>query len=223
MTDDTSRLAHKIPCTPDPFSSSPVANLEPQVRNGSIWRQRSQDCWVTAWGRCPNWKICIGYQVREKLLLCQATEIWVLFTTTSIIYLTPWKLLFCSGLFGWQKIGGYFLSSWAREGEETACWVTGHLRDVVTNHSTKGSPAETWKADPITIGGVLENGMLETCFNWTWLCLGRQFKEEMSSGNSWLFLSRKWKVIESPEIQELVRLQKVTVSSPQTVRYGNKM
>lgn len=223
MIDDTSRLAHKIPCTPDPFFSSAVANLEPHVRNGSISRQRSQDCWVTAWGRCPSWKICIGYQVHEKLLLCRATEIWVLFTTTTVTYLTPWKLLFCSGLFGWQKIGGYFLSSWAREGEETACWVAGHLCDVVINHSTKGSPAEIWKADLITIGGVLENGMLEACFNWTWLSLARQSKEEMNSGNSWLFLSRKWKVVESPEIQELVRLQKVTVSSPQTVKYGNKM
>lgn len=41
VMDDTSRLVRKIPCTPDPFFPSPVANLEAHVGDGSIpgWKE----------------------------------------------------------------------------------------------------------------------------------------------------------------------------------------
>lgn len=63
---DTSRLAHKISWTPDPFLSSPVASWSPILETAA-----SQDgrLWITeslSEGGCPTWKILSGYGEGRK-------------------------------------------------------------------------------------------------------------------------------------------------------------
>lgn len=97
----TSRVAHKMSCTPHPLSFllwQIWSHMETAASQDG--RNHCPNLWLTAWRRgCelenPHWPLG-GWEITN--LFCWAAEIWQLFATASMIHLIPWKLVPCNGL-----------------------------------------------------------------------------------------------------------------------------